>query len=165
MQNILFGLQVISVSFQGNGGSKSTVSIYEDGTIQYDRFSFHSKAPISSVKVEKDSRFVKRIQKVLTKYKKDIERIPFCVNNNSCDGACYTFIFYDKAISIDNPHRWNTGALISLFQLKPGYFKPTPRNERERLLAYYNNTLLDIQNEISAILARYDLPLLRYKKN
>lgn len=152
MQNILFGLRVISASLRGTGGVKNTISIYEDGTIQYDRFTFHSDVPVSSVKVRKGSTIVKEIQKVLTKYKKDIERIYFCIDNRSCDGACYTFIFYDKAISIDNPYRHKKGDVITPFQYGAMYIPSYEENDI--FLAYYNNTLLDIREKISAILAK-----------
>lgn len=145
------------------GGLKNTIFIYEDGTIQYERFTFHSNVPVSSVKVRKDSTLAEEIQKVLTKYKKDIENLPLDIDNETLDGAWLAFTINDKTIKIDNPFCWNTEPVISLSQFKPGCWKPTPRNEHERLLAYYNNTLLDIMDEISAILARYDLPLLRYE--
>ena len=164
MQNILFGLRVKPTNnFLGTDGSGDAVSICEDGTVQYDHFIFCSEVPVSSVKVRIDSTLAKEIQKVLTKYKKDIERIPVDINNGTLDGSWDIFTFYDKTITIDNPSRWNTGALILLSLYKAAHFKPTPRNEDERLLPYYNNTLLDIRDEVSAILARYDLPLLRYE--
>lgn len=170
MQNILFGLRVKPTNnFLGTDGSGDAVSIYEDGTVQYDHFVFRSEVPVSSVKVRKDSTLAKEIQTVLTKYKKDIENLPvdknlpLDIDNDTDDGAWLVFTFYDKTITIDNPSRWNTEPLVSLSQFKPGCWKPTPRNEHERLLAYYNNTLLDIEDEVSAILARYDLPLLRYE--
>lgn len=161
MQNILFGLREESVDFEKMEVSGSEISIYEDGTIQYDRFIFHSEEPVFSVKVKKGLIFAKEIQKVLTKYKKDIDRIPYCIANRTCDGSCYTFTFYDKSISIDNPSRYKEEGIIPVPPYGAAYIPLY--DENEIFLPYYNNTLLDIQDEISAILARYDLPLLKYE--
>lgn len=162
MQNILFGLRVKPTNnFLGTDGSGDAVSIYEDGTVQYDHFIFLSEVPVSRVKVKKDSAIAKEIQEVLIKYKRDIERIPVDINNDTDDGAWLVFTFYDKTITIDNPFRYKERDIISLSQYGAAYIPP--RNEHERLLAYYNNTLLDIMDEVSAILARYDLPLLKYE--
>lgn len=164
MQSILFGLRVKPTNnFLGTDGSGDAVSIYEDGTVQYDHFIFRSEVPVSSVKATKDSAITKETQEVLIKYKKDIERIPVDIDNHTDDGAWLVFTFYDKTITIDNPHRWHKGNYSSFSQYKAAHFMPAPHNEKERLLAYYNNTLLDIMDEVSAILARYDLPLLGYE--
>ena len=88
MQSILFGLRVKPTNnFLGTDGSGNAVSIYEDGTVQYDHFIFRSEVPVSSVKAMKDSTIAKEIQTVLTKYKKDIERIPVDIHNGTLDGA------------------------------------------------------------------------------
>ena len=159
MQNILFGLQIKPTNnFLGTDGSGDAVSIYEDGTIQYDHFLFCSDAPVSSVKVRKDRIIVKEIQQVLTKYKKDIEHIPVHINNETYDGAWYIFTFHKKTITIDNPFRYEREDIISFSQY--GAMYNPPHDESEIRLPYYNNTLLDLLDEVSAILARYDLPLL-----
>ena len=157
MQNILFGLRVKPTNnFLGTDGSGNAISIYEDGTIQYDQFIFCSDDPVSSVQVKKDPMLGKEIREVLTKYKKDIEHIPVEIYNKTCDGAWYIFTFYDKTITIDNPSRYENR--ISFSHYGAAYIPP--RDENEIPLPYYNNTLLDILDEVSAILARYDLPLL-----
>ena len=159
MQNILFGLREKPTNnFLGTDGSGSAVSIYEDGMIQYDQFLFCSDVPVSSVKVRKDRIIVKEIQKVLTKYKKDIEHIPVNINNQTDDGTWYIFTFCDKTITIDNPIRYKEEDIISFSQYGDTYIPP--HDENEIFLPYYNNTLLDILDEVSIILTRYDLPFL-----
>lgn len=159
MKNILFGLRVKPTNnFLGTDGSGDAVSIYEDGTIQYDQFQFCSDIPVSSVKVNKGRMIGKEIQKVLTKYKKDIEHIPVTIDNKTFDGAWYIFTFYDKTITIDNPFRYKERD-TSLFSQYGAMYIP-PHDENEICLPYCNNTLLDILDEVSAILARYDLPFL-----
>ena len=161
MQNILFGLRVKPTNnFLGTDGSGDAISIYEDGMIQYDHFVFRSDVPVSSVKVRKDRIIVKEIQKVLTKYKKDIEHIPVNINNQTDDGTWYIFTFCDKTITIDNPFRYEEGDIILFSQYGATYIPPHDENENKIFLPYYNNTLLDILDEVSTILARYDLPLL-----
>ncbi len=161
MQNILFGLRIKPTNnFLGTDGSGDAVSICEDGTIQYDHFIYRSETPVSSVNVTKDRTIAKEIQEVLTKYKKDIERIPVDINNKTLDGSWYIFTFYDKTITIDNSFRsYEKGDVISFSQYGAAYIPP--QDEDEALLPYYNNTLLDILDEVSAILARYDIPLFR----
>lgn len=55
--------------------------------------------PFYKVKIKADISLVSEIQKVINAHKDEIQMIPDNLNNGSCDGAFYYFVFEGKRFS------------------------------------------------------------------
>ena len=95
------------------------------------------------------------IEKVLIAHKDDLKKIPSKLNNGTLDGSHDCFQFGKKKISSWTIHRTD---LNEVLQRNPDYYHRYKDN------MVYENTILDIYNEIISILNEFKLGLELKKK-
>lgn len=157
MGSILFGLRIEPTNnFLGTDGSGGSISIYENGLVRYHHFEFDNDAPVSHFDVKKDSRLSEDVKAILAKHNDAIRDFPEEIDNQTMDGEWYIFTFYDKKVTIDNPSRYDKRDFITLSKYGAGYAPPYEKDEEK--LCDYNNALLNILDEIIAVLDQYGLP-------
>jgi hypothetical protein len=111
---------------------------------------FGQEEPSSEDKIDSIPEVAVLIEKVLIAHKEDFKKIPDKLNNGTLDGSHDCFQFGKKTVSSWTIQRSN---LLEMKQRNPEYYMQYKEN------MVHENMVLDIYNEIIAILNEYELGL------
>jgi len=148
MRKIVF--EYTSQASCGFNGSRSgdSLTVLSNGSVLRKSYVFGEDKPIFERKIAKIPRAAKRIEAIIVSHEEDLMNIPDKLHNGSYDGCIETFLLKEKKISALNICRTD---IAQIDFTKSEYLQTYKDN------MIHENKVLDIFDEIMAVLKEYDI--------